>query len=85
MDAEPDVTTDLDAHVAATTAALERDIDYLEHEAAKAGKAVAQRIIPPLAVFLGLCLLAWISGRRLRKRSEAKRWASASMPSGSWT
>jgi hypothetical protein len=77
MDTEPPTTTDLDAHVAATTAALERDIDYLEHEAAKAGKAMARRIIPPLAVFLGLCLLAWISGRRLRKRSDARRVAKA--------
>jgi hypothetical protein len=50
----------------AAAAALERDVQLLEQEAAKAGKSLAKKLGPPLAVLLVLVLVAWILGRRSR-------------------
>ncbi|MGZ4735248.1 MAG: hypothetical protein ACXV8R_06560 [Acidimicrobiia bacterium] len=62
MDSETQAKAD------ATAAALERDIDLLEHEAAKAGASLAKKLVPPLVVFGVLLVLAWILGRRSRNR-----------------
>jgi hypothetical protein len=60
MDPEMQAKADADA------AAFERDVQLLEHEAAKAGKSLAQKLGPPLAVLAVLLLVAWILGRRSR-------------------
>jgi hypothetical protein len=62
MDAELQAKADADA------AALERDLKYLEHEAATAGKSLAKKVGPPLGAFAVLVLVAWILGRRARNR-----------------
>ncbi len=62
MDSEMQAKADADA------AALERDIGLLEHEAAQAGKSLARKLGPPLAVVLALVVVAWVLGRRSRNR-----------------
>jgi hypothetical protein len=62
MDPEMQTKADADA------AALARDVQFLEHEAAKAGKSLARKLGPPVAIVLVLVVLAWIAGRRLRDR-----------------
>lgn len=62
MDSEMQAKADADA------AAFERDIQLLEHEAAKAGKSLARTLGPPLAVVLLLVVVAWMLGRRARNR-----------------
>jgi hypothetical protein len=62
MDPEMQAKADADA------AAFERDIELLEHEAAKAGKSLARTLGPPLAAVLLLVVLAWVLGRRSRNR-----------------
>jgi hypothetical protein len=57
------------AKVDADVAALQRDVDYLEHEAAKAGKSLGKKLGPPLGMFLLLVVVAFILGRRSRKRA----------------
>lgn len=57
----------------ATQRALEHDIEVLEGKAVSASKAAAIRILPIAAGVLGLLLLAWIAGRRMRNRAERKR------------
>lgn len=59
---------DLQAKADADAAALQRDIEYLEHEAAKAGKSIAKKLGPPLAVLGAIAFVAWLLGRRARKR-----------------
>ena len=61
---DPDMQTKADADAAA----FQRDIEFLEHEAAKAGKSLARKLGPPLAVVLVLVLVAWLLGRRARNR-----------------
>ena len=51
----------------AAAASFQRDVELLEHEAAKAGKSLARKIGPPVAVVLALIVVAWILGRRARK------------------
>jgi hypothetical protein len=58
---------DMQAKVDADAAALERDVKLLEREAAKAGRSLARRLGPPLAVLLVLVLVAWLLGRRSRR------------------
>ncbi len=58
---------EMQGKVDAATAALERDVELLEHEAAKAGKSLAKKLGPPVAVLLVLIVVAWILGRRSRK------------------
>jgi uncharacterized protein (TIGR03382 family) len=62
MDAETQAKAD------AAAAALERDVQLLEHEAAQAGKSLAKKLGPPIAALLALLLLAWLLGRRSRRR-----------------
>jgi hypothetical protein len=62
MDPEMQAKADADA------AALQHDIEILEHEAARAGKSVARRLGPPIAVVLVLVVVAWVLGRRARNR-----------------
>ncbi len=57
---------DMQARVDADAAALERDVLLLEQEASKAGKSLARKLGPPLAVLLVLVVIAWILGRRSR-------------------
>jgi hypothetical protein len=57
------------AKVDADVAALQRDVDYLEHEVAKAGKSLGKKLGPPLGLFLVLVVVAFILGRRSRKRA----------------
>lgn len=54
----------------ATQRALEHDIEVLEDKAISASKAAAIRVLPIAAGVLGLLLLAWIAGRRMRNRAE---------------
>lgn len=56
----------------ATKRALEHDIEVLEDKAIGASKAAATRILPIAAGVLGLLVLAWIAGRRMRNRAERK-------------
>lgn len=56
----------------ATQRALEHDIEVLEDKAIHASNAAAIRILPIAAGVLGLLLLAWIAGRRMRNRAERK-------------
>ncbi len=60
MDPEMQAKADADA------AAFERDVQLLEHEAAKAGTSLARKLGPPVAVLLVLIVVAWILGRRSR-------------------
>jgi hypothetical protein len=62
MDPEMQAKADADAE------AFERDVQLLEHEAAKAGKSLARKLGPPLAALLALVVLAWALGRRSRDR-----------------
>ena len=57
----------------ATQRALERDIEVLEDKAISASKAAAIRILPIAAGVLGLLLIAWIAGRRMRNRAGRRR------------
>jgi hypothetical protein len=59
---------ELQAKADAEAAALQRDLDYLEHEAAKAGKHLARKLAPVVAAVLVLALVAWLLGRRSRRR-----------------
>jgi hypothetical protein len=59
---------ELQAKADAEAAALQRDIEYLEHKAARAGKSLAVKLAPVGAVLGALGLLAWILGRRARRR-----------------
>ena len=52
--------------------ALEHDIEVLEDKAIGASKAAAIRILPIAAGVLGLLLVAWIAGRRMRNRAERR-------------
>jgi hypothetical protein len=65
MDTDPVTQAKVDADVAA----LQRDVDFLEREAAKAGKSLARKLGPPLGVLLVLVAIAWLLGRRSRKRA----------------
>ena len=65
MDTDPETQAKVDADLAA----LQRDVDFLEHEAAKAGKSLAKKLGPPLGALLGLVVIAWLLGRRSRKRA----------------
>ncbi len=56
----------------ATQRALEHDIEVLEDKALDASKSAAMRILPIAAGVLGLLVLAWIAGRRMRSRAERK-------------
>jgi hypothetical protein len=56
----------------ATQRALEHDIEVLEEKAIKGAKSLAMRILPIAAGVLGLLLVAFIAGRRLRGRAERK-------------
>jgi hypothetical protein len=58
----------MQAKADAEAAALQRDIEYLEHKAASAGKSLAQKLAPVVAVLGVLALGAWILGRRARRR-----------------
>ena len=64
-----DTDAETQAKVDADVAALQRDVDYLEHEAAKAGKSLAKKLGPPLGAFFALVVIAFILGRRSRKRA----------------
>jgi hypothetical protein len=57
----------------ATQRALEHDVEVLEDKAISASKAAAIRILPIAAGVLGLLVLAWIAGRRMRNRAERRR------------
>ena len=57
----------------ATQRALEHDIEVLEDKALNASKAAAMRILPIAAGVLGLLVLAWIAGRRMRNRAGRRR------------
>ncbi len=57
------------AKVDADVAALQRDVDFLEREATRAGKSLAKRLGPPLGALLALVVIAWLLGRRSRKRA----------------
>jgi hypothetical protein len=59
---------DLQAKADADAAALEHDVQLLEHEAARAGKTLAKKLAPPLAALLVLVVIAWLLGRRSRNR-----------------
>jgi hypothetical protein len=61
---DPELQTKADADAAA----LQRDLDYLEHEAAVAGKSLAKKLGPPVAAFLLLVIAGWVLGRRSRRR-----------------
>lgn len=56
------------AKAGAAAAALERDVQLLEHEAAQAGKTLAKKLGPPIAALLGLLVITWLLGRRSRRR-----------------
>jgi hypothetical protein len=58
---------DTQAKADADALAFERDVQLLEHEAAKAGKSLAMKVGPPLAAFVVLVVVAWILGRRSRR------------------
>jgi hypothetical protein len=60
MDPEMQAKADADA------AALQRDVQLLEHEAARAGKSLGKKLGPPLALLAVLLIVAWILGRRSR-------------------
>lgn len=64
-----DTDAELQAKVDADVAALQRDVDYLEHEAAKAGTSLAKKLGPPLGALLALVVIAWLLGRRSRRRA----------------
>ncbi len=57
----------------ATQRALEHDIEVLEDKALNASKVAAMRILPIAAGVLGLLVLAWIAGRRMRNRAGRRR------------
>jgi hypothetical protein len=59
---------ELQAKADAEAAALQRDIEYLEHRAAAAGKSLAEKLAPVVAVRGVLAVVAWILGRRARRR-----------------
>jgi hypothetical protein len=59
---------ELEAKAVADAEALERDLKYLEHEAAVAGKSLAKKLGPPVAAFLLLAVVGWLLGRRSRRR-----------------
>jgi hypothetical protein len=65
MDTDPVTQAKIDADLAA----LQRDVEFLEREAAKAGKSLGKRLGPPLGGLLGLIVIAWLLGRRSRKRA----------------
>ena len=60
---------DIQAKADADAAALQRDVQLLEHEAAQAGKSLAKKLGPPIGGLLLLLLAAWLLGRRSRKRA----------------
>jgi hypothetical protein len=60
--------SELQAKADAEAAALQRDIEFLEHKAAAAGKSLAVKLAPVVAVLGVLALVAWIFGRRARRR-----------------
>jgi hypothetical protein len=62
MDPELQAKADKDAE------ALQRDMKYLEHEAAVAGKSLAKKLGPPVGAFLLLAFAGWLLGRRSRRR-----------------
>ncbi len=59
---------DTQAKADAAAAALQHDMELLEHEAAKAGKTLARKLAPAIAALLVLVLVAWLLGRRSRNR-----------------
>ena len=64
-----DSDAEYEAKVDADLAALQRDVDFLEHEAAKAGKSLAKKLGPPVGAVLVLVAIAWLFGRRSRQRA----------------
>jgi hypothetical protein len=56
----------------ATQRALEHDIELLEERALGSAKSVAIRVVPIAAGVLGLLLVAFIAGRRMRARAERR-------------
>jgi multisubunit Na+/H+ antiporter MnhB subunit len=56
----------------ATQRALEHDIEVLEEKALHTAKSFAVRVLPIAAGVLGLLVVAFIAGRRLRARAERK-------------
>jgi hypothetical protein len=59
---------ELQAKADAEAAALQRDIEYLEHKAASAGKSLAAKLAPVVAVLAAIAVVAWFLGRRARRR-----------------
>ena len=59
---------ELQAKADAEAAALQRDIEYLEHKAEAAGKTLAIKLAPVVAVLGAIALVAWSLGRRARRR-----------------
>jgi hypothetical protein len=59
---------ELQAKADAEAAALQRDIEYLEHKAASAGKSLAAKLAPVVAVLAAVAVVAWFLGRRARRR-----------------
>jgi hypothetical protein len=60
--------SELQAKADAEAAALQRDLEYLEHKAAKAGSSLARKLAPVGVVVGVLLLVAWLLGRRARRR-----------------
>jgi hypothetical protein len=59
---------ELQAKADAEAAALQRDIEYLEHKAANAGKSLAVKLAPVVAALVAVALVSWVLGRRARRR-----------------
>ncbi len=68
----PTMDPEMQAKADVAAAALERDVQLLEQEAAKAGKSLAKKLAPLLAGFLVLAFAGWLLGRRSRKRQIAR-------------
>lgn len=64
-----DSDAEYEAKVDADLAALQRDVDFLEHEAVTAGKSLAKKLGPPLGVLFALVVIAFLLGRRSRRRA----------------
>jgi hypothetical protein len=62
---------ELQAKADADAAALQRDVQMLEDEAARAGKKLASRLGPPVGALLVLVLVAWLLGRRSRRARDS--------------
>ena len=64
---------ELQAKADAEAAALQRDVEFLEHEAAKAGKSLAVKLGPPVAALLRARARRVDLGRRARRGSSSRR------------